>query len=73
MFAIASRYWSKAVPMVYVAQVKGDGGKDWGYTTDYSKACALSPFWQRRFAADCRRAGEVACFSPVPAGFDAVI
>ena len=61
---IASRYWSKAVPLFYVANLKGRVG-DWGYTTDYKKAIVLSPYWQRRFTADCRAVGVTARFTPV--------
>lgn len=49
------KYW-------YVAQVKGDGGKDWGYTLDYSKAIRLSRYWQKRFQADCQYMGRKASF-----------
>ncbi len=69
---IAWRFWSKAKPIFYVAQIPS-GGSDWGYTDkihgtsgrhlpteDY--AIALSPYWQRRFAADCRKVGAVARF-----------
>lgn len=38
----------------YVSKVKGDGGKDWEWTTDRKKALALTPYWQSRFAADAR-------------------
>jgi len=61
---IASRYLSKAVPLLYVANLKGLIG-DWGYTTDYKHAIVLSPYWQRRFAADCRAVGATARFTPV--------
>lgn len=53
---IAWRQWFPKLTF-YVAQVPGDGGKDWGYVTAPWKAAALSPYWQRRFAADCRRVG----------------
>lgn len=62
MLKIASRYWSKNCPVFYVAQVKGTVG-DWGYTDDYRKALPLTPYWQRRFAADCRYCGTVARFT----------
>ena len=28
---------------LYVAQKRGDGGKDWGYTTERAKALDMSP------------------------------
>lgn len=69
---IAWRYWSKARPMFYVSQLP-TGGSDWGYTDKpegagpdkLDKAIPLSPYWQKRFAADCRRAGTEARFVPV--------
>jgi hypothetical protein len=45
--------WSPTT-LFYVAQLKGEGGKDWGYTTDRHKARLLSPYWAKRFMADCR-------------------
>ena len=59
---IAWRFWSKKQPAFYVAQLPGDGGVDWGYTTNASEAKKLSPYWQRRFAADCRRCNSKAQF-----------
>ena len=38
-------------------------GVDWGYETDPEKAIDLSPYWARRFAADCRRCGDTARFA----------
>lgn len=32
-----------------------DGTADWGWTEDIRKALRLSPYWQRRFSAFCRR------------------
>jgi hypothetical protein len=46
----------------YVAQVPGEGGKDWGYTTDISKARGLNKYWQTRFRADARYVGAQAYF-----------
>ena len=37
-------------------------GVDWGYTTDSKQAIDLSPYWQRRFASDCRKARSEAKF-----------
>ena len=62
---IAWRFWSAQRPVFYVASIPGDGGKDWGYHTDQKKALPLSAYWQRRFAADCRRVGVDARFLEV--------
>lgn len=62
---LAWRYWSKTVPRFYVAQVPGDDGVDWGYTTDQKKALPLTKGWQARFRADCRRVGVAARFEDV--------
>ena len=58
----ASRYWSKKEPVIYVSELKGQGGKDWGYTKDFTKAIDLSPYWQKRFNADCNAVGVTANF-----------
>lgn len=65
-----ARAWTQwnAHARYYVAQLPGDGGKDWGYTQhlegEYDRAIYLSPYWQRRFAADCARVGREARFIP---------
>jgi len=56
---ICSYTWAGIIRF-YVAQLPGDGGKDWGYTENRDHALKLSPYWQRRFNADCRRIGQVA-------------
>jgi len=52
----------------YVAQLPGQGGVDWGYTSNpgspLDPAIELSDYWQRRFAADCRRCNDEAIFVP---------
>jgi len=48
----------------YVSATPGDGGVDWAYTGNRSEAIVLSPYWQKRFAADMRRVGDVANFTP---------
>ena len=63
--AIASRPWLKSGPVFYVQDLKGKVG-DWGYTTDTKQAIPLTPYWQARFAADCRYAGVVPMFIPIP-------
>lgn len=55
-----SREWRKGfvnTPAVwfYVAQRPGDGGADWGYVTDPSKARPMSRYWMRRFRRDMQR------------------
>lgn len=65
MNAIASRPWSKAVPVFYVQTLKGRVG-DWGYTTSVKQAIPLTPHWQARFAADCRAVGVNPTFTPAP-------
>ncbi len=58
----AYRIWNKATGSIYyVAQLKGKVG-DWGYTSDPSQAIRLTPYWQRRFAADCKYVGYEARF-----------
>ena len=57
---IAYRFERHAV--WYVREVPGQGGKDWGYVDKVEKATKLSPYWQRRFAADCRYVGRTAHF-----------
>ena len=59
MNKIAWRFWSKTAPVWYVDSLPGHGGADWGYTDKAVKALPLSPYWQRRFAADCRRVAQV--------------
>lgn len=69
---IAWRFWSKARPCFYVSQLPTKGS-DWGYTDKrkgvqrgaefLDAAIELSPYWQRRFAADCRKVGAVARFT----------
>lgn len=48
----------------YVSDLPGHDGtvkskscprSDWGWTTDPDKAILLSPYWQKRFAAFCKR------------------
>lgn len=59
----AGRLWSKKPYVFYwVAQLPGEEGVDWGYVTDSSKAKLLTPYWQRRFAAYCRRVNSEAEF-----------
>lgn len=64
---IASRVWNKSKPheRYYVQNVPGNGGADWGYTTNRADAAALSNYWARRFAADCDRVGSSALLREV--------
>ncbi len=58
---IAWRLWARNT-IFYVANLPGDNGVDWGYHTDPRKAIGLNKYWQRRFAANCRRCGSEARF-----------
>jgi hypothetical protein len=62
LHVIASKMWFPWLRF-YVSEKPGDGGVDWGYTTDPQKAIPLNSYWQRRFAADCRRTNSVAMFT----------
>ena len=55
------RHWN-STQLYWVSHLPGHGGKDWGYTSAPSDAIQLSPYWQRRFAADCRHGGATAQF-----------
>ena len=57
---IAYRFWSKNSPAWYVSEVKGNGGADWGYTTEIAKAAVLNINQWKSFAKDCREVGSVA-------------
>ena len=59
--AVAWRQWD-ADTRYYVAQLPGEDGVDWGYTTKSDTAIILNEYWQKRFAADCRRVGSEARF-----------
>lgn len=37
----------------------GSSGKDWGYTTDPTKAIPVSEYWMRRFKSDCAHVGSI--------------
>lgn len=56
MNATARRHWQNST-YFYVAQLPGNGGKDWGYSERREDAIELSPYWQRRFLANCRFVG----------------
>ena len=69
MKVIAYRRWIGVNPgkinrnkLFYVSQVPGDGGKDWGYVTDFSQAIVLNEAQAKRFAVDCRAVGYSAQF-----------
>jgi hypothetical protein len=51
--------------VLYVDSVPGDGGADWGYSSNSQNAKVLSPYWQRRFRADMERVGASARFGSV--------
>lgn len=66
----AYTHFADGAPM-YVAQVKGDGGADWGYTSriggsnGFDLARPLSKYWWQRFAKDQRECGR--CAFSIPA------
>jgi len=43
---------------LYVSELPGHGGVDWGYTPNFDKALPLSRYWHRRFMANARRCGQ---------------
>ena len=57
---IAYRFWSPKSAPWYVSEVKGNGGVDWGYTTDIEKAAVLNANQWKSFAKDCRDVGSAA-------------
>lgn len=57
---IAYRFWSPNSAPWYVAQVKGVGGVDWGYTTKIYEAVVLNTNQWKSFAKDMREVGSVA-------------
>lgn len=57
---IAYRFFSKASAPMYVGNLKGDGGADWGYVTDIKKAIVLNHNQWQSFAKDMREAGSAA-------------
>lgn len=56
---LASRDWSNKV-IFWVSHLPGQEGKDWGYTTDSTKALPLSLYWAKRFNSYCKRLGVTA-------------
>jgi hypothetical protein len=64
---IAGRLWlpKPRYTYFYVSHLPGEEGKDWGYTTEVKKAKPLTPHYQRRFAAYCRKVNAKADFYPV--------
>lgn len=54
---IAYRFWSAKSAPWYVSEVKGNGGADWGYTTDINKAVVLNTNQWKSFAKDMREVG----------------
>jgi hypothetical protein len=57
---IAYRFLSQNSRPWYVSEVKGDGGVDWGYTDDVTKAKVLNTWYWKQFAKDMRDCGTVA-------------
>ncbi len=57
---IAYRFFSSKSAPVYVSEVKGDGGVDWGYTNEIKKAVILNHTQWQSFAKDMRECGSAA-------------
>lgn len=57
---IAYRFWNQNSAPWYVSEVKGNGGADWGYVTDISKAIVLNTNQWKSFAKDMREVGSAA-------------
>lgn len=57
---IAYRFFSPKSAPVYVSELKGDGGVDWGYTNEIRKAIKLNRNQWQSFAKDMRECGSVA-------------
>lgn len=57
---IAYRFFSQASRPMYVGNLKGDGGADWGYVTDIEKAIVINTNQWRSFAKDMREVGSAA-------------
>ena len=51
---IGWRYRADLRKTFYVESLPGEGGVDWGYTEDATKARELTVYWQRRFRAYIR-------------------
>ena len=49
---------------LYVSEKPGEGGKDWGYTPDRTKAQVLSNYWLKRFKSDMRAVRDTSYVSP---------
>lgn len=62
MKQIAYRFFSPAGKPWYVANLKGDGGADWGYSDQIEKAVPLNRNQWQSFAKDMR-ACDVAAFA----------
>jgi hypothetical protein len=51
---------------LYVSELPGHGGVDWGYTNDIKKALPISEYWWKRFASDRRACRSIAHCHPAP-------
>ena len=61
---IAYRFMKVDGPAWYVSEIKGNGGVDWGYTNDASKALPINTHVWRQFAKDVRECGGCALSIP---------
>lgn len=61
MSFIAYRFWSKALPTLYVSEAKENKG-DWGYTTNPLHALKLSKKQVGKFSSYCKEIGVIPTF-----------
>lgn len=55
-------HWTKTPHVaMYISDLPGHGGKDWGYSPKREQALILSAYWLRRLQRDVERAGEGHC------------
>jgi hypothetical protein len=66
MKTIAYRQWQPGI-FLYISNLPGDGGVDWGYHPSPARALALSPYWQRRFRRFCLDIGALFRFIEIGA------
>lgn len=59
----AYRQWNNKILYVSDFPINHDNHReDWGYSPKVEQAIDLSPYWMRRFGADCRRVNSLARF-----------
>lgn len=55
--SVAARMF-RSDSLVYVSELPGQGGKDWGYSSSRQNAKLLSPYWVKRFLSDMRHVND---------------